>query len=387
MKKTFIPILFLFLAAVITIIYSCNKSSERTLHAQKEQQAKEKELITARIAKEGITRIIPLNKKIDYEYVDASGKAIPKELLSIRRSNKVTPDNTSACNFDNNFMTTIQSIAISSGCNTGYQMTWTYNVSTNNNIVQTNAYNSAYYTHGQLQVLDGTNAQVYYTDISPATLTDQGPDPARLGFELFSVVFSTTTALNASYFASPYTIKFAPFLATDCAPDANNNYQNLLYRLRAITPLANICDRIDPIQTANPSAPLRFYGEDPIGACPSTLTLPDMQEIQYSTNGGSTWVGGATASGTFSYYLPPPPGAPFTNYLGSNHYGYVDPYGALELQLTLPTGSYTVLVRYRNIHFNGALSSYPGNAWPIPNPGVNCCTGAWSIPLSYAVTY
>lgn len=382
MKRSLLPLPLLLLLVIIILIHSCSKNPANNLPDQKEVQAKEKELIAARIGKEGITRIIPLDKKLDYELADAQGHVIPIESLSSRKTH---PDNISACDDNNSWTVTIQSLAISAGCNTGYQLSWTYTISTNNNIVQTNPYNSSYYTHGQIQVLDGSNAQVYYDDLAASSITDQGPDPSRSGYEIFTVVFSTASNMNSVWFASPYKFNMGAFIATDCGPDANNHYQNLLRLIKPITPLANICNRIDPIQNAVTS-PLRFYGEDPIGTCPSTLALPDMQEIQYSTDGGFIWVGGASPSSTLSYYLPPS-GAPFTNFLGSSHYGYVDPYGALELQITLPSGSYSVLVRCRNIKYNNPISSYPGSSWPLPNPGVNCCAGAWSAPMTYSVTY
>lgn len=385
MKKNLIPVVLLVLCATAIFVHSCKKSSVNSLQAQKDEQASEKALIAAKISKEGITRTIVLNQKLGYDFVDASGHVIPKAQV-VKPGSGTADDIVSACDFTNDDEFTINRIAISQGCNASYQLTWTYTISTNNNIVQTNPYFSTYNTEGQIAVYNG-GSPVYTDNVSPATIVDQGADPGRLGYEIFTVTFSTTNAVSAAYFASPYTFKMGAFIATDCGPDGSGNYQNLLFLIHAVTPLANVCNRIDPVyQAISSPPPLRFYGEATTG-CPSSLTLPDLQEVQYSTDGGSTWVGGSTSSSTLSYYLPPSSGAPYDNFLGSSHYGYIDVNGALELQITLGTGSYTVQVRSRNVKFNGPSSSYTGGEWPIPNISTNCCVGPWSTSVSYSVTY
>jgi hypothetical protein len=133
---------------------------------------------------------------------------------------------------------------------------------------------------------------------------------------------------------------------------------------------------------------LRIWGEDPIGTCDGTgYNYPDLQEINFSIDGGG-WIGGSTTSSYFSYYIPPTIWTPYPNF-NTLQMGYVDPYGIFILQLNgLTTGvTHSIAIRTRNILYSSPPSSYAGGVWPVPNPGVNCCVGAWSATTTYSVTY
>lgn len=136
----------------------------------------------------------------------------------------------------------------------------------------------------------------------------------------------------------------------------------------------------------NSSAPLRFWGEDPVGNCTQTgFAYPNLQEVNFSIDGGA-WIGGSTASSYLSYYIPPPVWTPYPNF-ATGHYGYVDPCGVFILQLSgLSSGTHSIRVRNRNVVYNNPPSSYPGGIWPIPSVG-NSCVGDWTSIRTFVVTY
>lgn len=138
-------------------------------------------------------------------------------------------------------------------------------------------------------------------------------------------------------------------------------------------------DPVYPVTYGSTPNTVGFYGEDPVTDCDGTgYVFPDLQEINYSTDNGANWIGG-TSSSSLTYVGVSAIDPPFVT-LATLGEGYVDPYGALELEiLGLPTTG-TLLYRVRNIVFNSEPAA--GDNYPIPDIGVNCSAGVWSPPVS-----
>jgi len=283
----------------------------------------------------------------------------------------------------------INTYSIITDCIDGYKISFNTTVSSDDNIVAVNPNNSSQISKGSIRIYNPSNVLIYSNlsiSLDPSTnpTIDMGADPDNPGYELFSVTFTSgwiaSSTLDPTGLAS-YTMKLGAFYESDCSDLEHSNgglWANTYTSLQF--PNTDPSSRVDAIYNVSSTNPFEFYGEDPIGACTmSGFTYPDLQEIDYSINGGTTWIGESSSS-TLSYNLPPTI-APFQNLTGSSHYGYVDPYGSLELKITL-TSHGTMLVRYRNITFNSEPP--PGDNYPVPSVGSNCSAGPWSIISSYS---
>jgi hypothetical protein len=383
--------LLLLLSVTVLLLHSCKKQDQPPTQQDLDQRANEKALISARIAQKGLTFFVPVNQKLESYYVDSALNRIPKELLLKRSSGtKGTASITSACDFSNTPTVTISSYAITTNCESGFSITWNYTVSTNNNIVPTNPTISTAKSKGLLRIVNSSNTQIYTENPALASLQDAGADPNNPGYELFNVSI-TSSNISISDFASGNSIKLGANLVTDCPDVEAVSIAIATYSLNGSGgAAANPCDRLDAIQIPSiTSTPFRIYGEDPVGTCVSGFIYPDLQEIQYSLNGGTTW-SSDTTNLVWSYWLPPTNNTVLATLVNNGHSPFVDPTGSLELQLNLTQGqTYNVSIRYRNIMYNGTLASY-GNVWPYPilsGANQNCCLGPWSTVSTYTLTY
>jgi len=379
-------VMAILLPGLLFLVHSCKKSENGASPAEATELANAKAALKEKIRKEGWSVTIPVNQKIGASYVDRNGKEVPKEELMRRSHGSSAGSIISSCDYSNSPTVLLNSYTLYFNCTTGYQVSWNYTVSTNNNIVATSPYNSSQVSKGKFYIYNSSNTLIYSnTAVTPAAVSDIGADPMNGGYELFSVTFSTGW-LPLSDFDGAYTTKLGALLVTDCSdieafPIALQNYSATAYQYPSTQP----CSRIDPIYF-NSYSPIRIWGEDPIGTCTGTgYVYPDLQEINFSIDGGA-WIGGSTASTYLSYYLPPPSWTPYPNF-NSAHLGYVDPYGVMILQLTGLFGPHNIAVRERNIVYYNPASSYTGGVWPVPNPGTNCCAGSWSSTTTYSVTY
>jgi hypothetical protein len=381
-------LLFLLLpTAIALVINSCKKQDQQGSQQDQKTRTDQLTAIKQRLDRDGLTYTIPVNQKLEAYFVDKAGNRVPDAVLKKTSTGIKTVDAiTSACDFSNTPSATFNSYSLTSVCTSGFTIAWSYTVSSNNNVVKTNSTTGAT-SKGIVKIYNSANAQVYSATPLAASVSDIGVDSSNPGYELFAVAI-TSAPIPFSNFASGNTVKLGALLVTDC-PDVEAF--SIALSMYDINPnggaLANSCDRLDPIQVAQSVAPLRFYGEDPVGVCASGFVYPQLQEIQYSTD-GINWVG-ESPTASLSYWLPPSSIAVYDSIL-NKHLGYVDPYGALELNISIaPAGSYNVRVRSRNIMFNNALSSYPGSMWPVPVFGANgnCCVGPWSAITTYSVTY
>jgi len=378
---------FLLPAAVVIMIHSCKKQDRQGSQADQKTRTDELLAIKQRIDRDGLTYTVPVNQKLEAYFADKTGNRVPDSLLKKTATGAKTVDAiTSSCDFSNTPSATFVSYSLTSMCQSGFVIAWSYTISSNNNLVLTNPTVSTAKSKGVVKIYNSGNTQVYSATPLATSVTDIGADPANPGYELFAVAI-TSDAIPFSNFASGNIVKLGATIVTDCPDVEAFSVAISMYDINANGgAAANACDRLDPIQVAQSSAPLRFYGEDPIGICASTFPYPQLQEIQYSAD-SATWFG-ESPSTTLSYWLPPSSIAVYDSIL-NKHLGYVDPYGALELNISLAPGTHIVSVRSRNIMFNNPLSSYPGSMWPVPTfgPNGNCCVGPWSAVTTYSVTY
>lgn len=381
-------LLFLLLpTAIVLVINSCKKLDQQVSRENQQTRTDELTAIKQRLVRDGLTYTVPVNQKLEAYFVDKAGNRVQDSVLKKTAAGTKTVDAiTSACDYSNTPEATFNSYSLTSVCTSGFTITWNYTISSNNNVVLVNSTTSAT-SKGIVKIYNSANSQVYSATPQATSVTDLGVDSSNPGYELFAVAI-TSASIPFSNFASGNTVKLGALLVTDCPDVESFSIAITMYDINSNGgALANSCDRLDPIQVAQSTAPLRFYGEDPVGVCASGFVYPQLQEIQYSTD-GINWVG-ESPTASLSYVLPPSSIAVYDSIL-NKHLGYVDPYGALELNIAIaPPGSYTVRVRSRNIMFNNSLSSYPGSMWPVPVFGAsgNCCVGPWSAITTYSVTY
>jgi hypothetical protein len=390
--------LIFLLTGVIFLLHSCKKQDRSTSGQDTDLHAAELSAIATRIAREGITYTVQVNQRLEAYYVDSANNRIPTEVLQKTKESasvKGIASIVSACDYSNIPQVMMISYAITTNCQQGFSVTWTYQVSTNNNIVLASPQIPTAITKGFLRIFNSSNTLVSSSTAAAGGLQDQGPDKTNPGYELYGITF-TASNIAASYFVSGNSMDLGATLMTNC-PDVEAfpiaiSYYDLNGSGGAD---ANPCDRIDQVQIPSITyTPFHIYGEDPLGDCSSGFTFPDLQEVEYaitSANGVPNWVSGEAynTSSTFSYVggILNPIYSPFQNFAGGG-YGYVDPFGFLELQINLPPGIYSLQIRYRNIKFNSPLVA--GQNWPVPvftGANANCCAGSWSEPTTYVVTY
>jgi hypothetical protein len=396
-NKKVVCIAALLVVTIAVSIVACNKKSDVNNQQYQNDNAQFLKQIQDNLAKKGLVMTTPVNEKVTTFYADAKGNAIAASILKLHRVS--TFGISSACDYSNSPSANILSYSVSSMCSTyaakcststascpvqsyALQVSWTYQVSTNNNIVAVNPTIPALTTKGSLLIYSSTGTKISTVTATTVNIVDNGLDVSNPGNELFTVTF-TTPWLNPA--TTPYgqagnVEKVGGTFATNC-PDG----ESFAIATAPYTPYttasnlaANPCLRNDPINystTNNPSY-ITIYGEDPtISVCPwSGFSLPSLQQVQYSTNNGKTWLDGTingltvvSTNSVFKNFIP----ALTTGGLLYNG-SYVDPNGACQMRLTLPTKTtYTILLRERNLTFNTVTSPYP-----IPTAS-NCCVGSW----------
>lgn len=369
------------------LIHSCKKQDQQTSQADQKTRTNELLAIKQRMDRDGLTYTVPVNQKLEAYFADKNGNRVPDSLLKkVSGGTKIVEAITSACDYSNSPSNTFDSYSLTSMCQSGFVISWNYTISSNNNLVLVNATVPTAKSKGTVKIYNSGSTLLYSATPLATSVSDLGVDSSNPGNELFAVTI-TSDPIPFSNFASGNAVKLGATIVTDCPDVEALSISITQYDINGNGgALANSCDRLDPIQIAQSSAPLRFYGEDPVGVCASGFVYPQLQEIQYSTD-GVNWVG-ENYSSSLSYWLAPPTIAVYDSIL-NKHLGYVDPYGALELNISLPSGSYNVRIRSRNIMFNNPISSYPGSMWPVPVFGAsgNCCVGPWSAITTYSVTY
>ena len=374
--------------AIIALPIACQKSDQQhASEAERASQQAAKQKILALIEKNGKTYTVPVHQRMELYFGDSKGNRFTPKFVQPTGGPKTVTNITSGCDGDPNGYATINTYSIITDCQNGYKISFNTTVSSDDQIVAANPNNGSDISKGSIRIYNPSNVLIYSNlsvSLDPSTnpVIDMGADPTNPGYELFSVTFTSSwisaTTLDPMLLAS-YTMKLGAFYESDCTDLEHSNgglWANTY--TSAQFPNADPLSRVDITYNVNSPSPFEFFGEDPTGACTMGFTFTDLQEINYSLDGGTTWRG-ETNDANLSYNFPPNI-VPYQNLTGSSHYGYVDPYGSLELKITL-IGHGTMLVRYRNIVFSPEPGS--GQNFPVPNIGTNCSGGPWSIISSY----
>ena len=384
--------LVLFIAAGLSLLFhACNKhdglAKTATLPSEPADViAKTKASIAAQIKKSGISMTVPVNERLEAHWADSSGhtftQAQVNQMVSNVHGHTIFDAFQSVCDYSNTPSVTLISYTVANDCINGYKVSWTFQVSSNNNIVSANGTTTS---KGYLRVYNGTTL-VYSTNVTPATVSDQGADPSTLGYELFNVSFTSGYISNSDPYITvtgSSNVKLGGFFVTDCSDLEPITLGIQAYSATNFTwPSGQPCTRIDPIWINSGSGlTLTVFGEDPTGTCTGTgYVYPSWQEVQYSEDGGTTW--------STTYLSNTISGCPFANFTGTQ---YVDPFGIAYLVYDythLSSGAHTTLFRTRDLYYTSAgTTSCSGTIvqFPLP-PGWGTCTGAWSSSYSYSFT-
>lgn len=400
-----------FSVVLILLAQGCGKRDQSAASSQTAdilgQQQAIKAKIQLQVKKNGWKVTVPLHQKMDFFYGDSLGNRVTLPNTSHRT---VAPLGTkglsivSGCDGDPNGYANLNSFSLITDCSSGYKISFNTTISSDDNIIAVSPYNSARTSHGSIRIYNSSNTLIYSNlavPMDPGTSppVDLGPDPNNSGYELFNVAFTTTGYISDAILdpnpAAGYTMKFGAFYESDCS-DLESSNGGLWPQAVTSTELPDLStlNRVDPIWP-NPGTDgihqITVYGMTAGVTCSMTLSPPHLQEVEYSTDGGSTWIG-ETATSTMSYILPPDI-APYETLVagaagGTEHYGFIDPYGSLELGISGLSGSSgTVLLRYRDIIIDpqDLATEFP---IPIPPPPVpvsgvtyNCMAGPWSDPI------
>ncbi|OQP47437.1 hypothetical protein A4H97_08050 [Niastella yeongjuensis] len=373
----------LLLTGILFTLHSCNKNPQ-TIEKHEDDNA----ALKAEFEKKGHEFTVRVNQKLETFYSNESGQRLSTEVLRQRsaRASGRTTSIISACDFMNEPVATFNTYGVSVNCAQNFVLTWNYTISTNNNLVSVNTATGVK-TKGTVKITNSSGTTLYSASKDAYSIIDIGADVSNPGYELYSVTF-TSDPIDIFNFGGSNTIKLGGTVVTDCDDVESILIAVQSFNLNGINSVYNNpLLRIDAAWVTQVN-PIRIFGEDPAGFC-LPYVYPSMQQVQYSIDGGVTWIG-ESANSTLRYWQSPPVSwtTPVKNFINA-HLGFVDPVGALLLQIDLPAGSYNVLIRYRNIVYNGTLASY-GNIWPLPvlsGTGANCQAGPWSEILSYPVTY
>jgi hypothetical protein len=391
---------------LILLVQGCGKQDQSTGSGQTADILAQQEAIKTKIQREvqqnGWKVTVPVHQKMDFFYGDSLGNRVTLPNTSHR---SVAPLGTkglsivSTCDGDPNGYANLNTFSLITDCSSGYKISFSTTISSDDNILAVSLYNSARTSHGSIRIYNSSNTLVYSNlavPMDPGTNppVDLGADPSNPGYELFNVTFTTTGYISDAILdpspAAGYTMKFGAFYQSDCS-DLESSNGGLWPQAVTTTQLPDLStlNRVDPIWP-NPGTDgihqVTVYGMMAGVTCAmTTLTPPDLQEVEYSINGGTSWVGEVAT--TSMSYIGAFEIAPFATLVagadaGTEFYGYIDPFGSLELGISGLSGG-SVLLRYRDIVFNTEPGS--GKSFPIPQPepgtGNNCTPGPWSDPI------
>ena len=336
--------------------------------------ARMKENVAKQIEKfGGIPQIFSRNQKATTQWIDKFGKSVTKEQIQ-------SSSFTSACNYDYpsacnlvQYSRVYRCVSSTDG-GPGYALQFEYDVTWNNNIVHLNPYSSAE-TTGYIEVFDPSNNLVQTitldADNSEVYITETGN--AGGGYYNFRVQFITTDFKNdllPAYVINgdfgTYTIKLSATFATDCS-SGGDAYS--LYVLPVTTYGFTGASGNDPCQRnekaflqwgmggsyANKLVAVGYDATSLSCGYGTTFIRPDLQQVQYSTDNGTTWYdfsNEVTAGNTLGIYQ--------TNYIRKDDF-------AISSQTFSPSTNYDVIIRYRNWKYNSFSST-----WPAPTPSTAC---------------
>lgn len=298
----------------------------------------------------GLPQVFPVQQKMDVYWGDKNGVPMdPKVVInSLGCTNFDIPDYTTLLQY--------QRIYLCFSPGPGYLIHWEYNVSWNKAVVPTNT--NSISTEGYIYIYDD-NGDVFEEDYSvigsDVVIADLGVDPNNSSNHIYNVKFNYSTPIPTDYIngdgITTYTVRLGATLASDC-PD--------FYALW-ITPVSafgftgntglNPCDRNDkpifiPSTIFGGQDRIGISGYDPTFSCSvfgGSFIATDLQEVEYSINGGASWAKFVNDLG----------GVPQGNPILDD--GYIRSFDFAE-SVQLLTGTYTVILRFKNWKNNSVPS-------------------------------
>lgn len=377
--KTIIIIRFILTVLAITVfmlvLHSCKKmdSNPKISMDNAKAIARIKENVASQMAKEGgIPQVFTRNQPVTTQWIDHAGNPVTKEQM---QSNNFT----SVCNYNlPSYCNLIQYSRVfqcaSSGLGgPGYLLQFEYEVSWNNNIIATNTvgnieiYEDATSNLVQSISLEDINSEMFITEIGPGSGDNY----------IFRVKFVTvdydndlvpTSYINGDF--GTYTIKISAQFGTDCSSGGD---PYALWALPVTTYGFTGDSGNDPCKrnekawfdyNTGGSYADRFVitGFDAASlSCgySSPFIRPDLQEVQYSINNGTTWnnfINDITASGQ---------GIDGTAFIRKDD---------VARSAYIGSGTYNVIIRYRNWKYSGSSSG-----WPTPSEFNGDCKSVGDI--------
>ena len=314
----------------------------------------------------GIPERVELHKRMEIAYADMDGNIINSLPTG---SNNLT----SACSGDVPDYLDLDYYYKLYQCNLGYKIKFGWRLSWNNNVVLQNPFNTANRTRGTIRISTPTVANAYSNNATDVQIYDLGEDPLNPDNNIFLVEMTSTTLIPLSLINAPgATLRLGAFFASDCSTLQNYSVVPLsLTNFGYTAPLSsNPCTRNDKAWYQSPdpgSNIIHIAGYDPLGICPITAagSTPSYQEVQYDYGTG-TWKDFINWLSPFVGTLPNNPGIKNSRWVSQ-----VD----VAKSAPIPSGTYTITIRYRNIVLN---TGYPFGL-TRPAPGNHCANPDWTI--------
>ena len=324
----------------------------------------------------GIPQIFTTKKAATTMWVDKDGK--PVTVQQMQANNFV-----SACNYDlPEYCNLVQYSRVfqcaGSGLGgPGYLLQFEYEISQNNNIIaaakggQTTGYATIVEdgtgTIAQTVSLDINGTEVHITDIGMSS------NPSFPNNHIFRVKFTTVDYVNdlvPTYYLNgnivTYTTKVGATFVTDCI-SGGGPYALLVLPISTFGFTGNLGN--DPCER-NEKA---WYGVGGSGSYTNRISItgyeaislscgygspfirPDLQEVEYSLNGGASWnpfINDITAGSTLGIYA--------TSFIRKDD---------IARSAVLTTGTYDVVLRYKNWKY---INTTPTTNWPQPTAANDC---------------
>ena len=335
----------------------------------------------------GVPQVFTVHKKMITTWADKNG--VPMDP-------KVTINSAGCTNYDLPTSTDLVQYQRIYNCNEpGYFIQFEYNVSWSKAVVATNA--ASISTEGFIWIQDDATGSLnyYYTASgSDVTITDLGLiDPNFPSNHVYNVKFNYGKA-NHSGNAIPtgqingdingtYTVKIGATFASDC-PDSYGLYILPAHYFGFTSATGeNPCNRNDYPIFQDPSIfglhnKIGIAGYDPLFICSQfggSFIRTDLQQVEYSVNGGANFV-------PFPHVLG---GGSTTNpILPDGYLRYLD--FAESDSTVLGPGTYDVILRFRNWKYNSVPSplTIPTETTGLPNTACKSAGNDPTTPSSYS---
>ena len=360
-------------AAFLLVLDSCKKIDTRQNISTDDAAAiaKIKQDVARQMEKVGgIPQIFPVNQKVETRWIDKNRNFVTREQI-------LNNNFTSACDYylpiSCNLLqySRVYRCAGSGAGGPGYFLQFEYELSWNTNIVPTDPYSN--YTTGYIRVVsDATSSVVHTLDLdatnSTVQITEVGADPNNSGYYIFKVVFTTPNPVYDGYINGDingtYTIKVGAQFVTDCN-SGGDPYSLWIVPVTAFGYTSasgnDPCKRNEKAwfgwnaggSYANRLTITGYDATSPPPSCGygSTFVRPDLQQVQYSLDGGANWsdfINDVTAANNLGIYTT----------------AYIRKDDIARSALLTQGVTYNVIIRFRNWKYVGTNPS----GWPLPDP-------------------